>query len=91
VGHSLKAILFGFNIVLFICYPQLNSNQYEALIEKLQSERDFYYGESCRLKEQRVAASCANVSGGTKFLQEVHNSQHTRYIYSLRAVELSTT
>jgi hypothetical protein len=71
--------------VLFIFYLQLNSEQYEALIETLQSERDFYYRECCRLKEQTgVTASCANVSEGTKFLPQVYGSQNMRDICSLR-------
>jgi centrosomal protein CEP135 len=38
-----------------------SSQQYEALAEKLKSERDFYYSEYCRLKEERgVTASCTN-------------------------------
>jgi hypothetical protein len=69
--------------VLFIFYLQLNSEQYEALIEKLQSERDFYYSECCRLKEQAgVTASCTNVSKGTKFLQQVYGSQKMKDICS---------
>jgi hypothetical protein len=31
---------------------KLNSEQYKALTDKLKSERDFYYNECCRLKEQ---------------------------------------
>jgi hypothetical protein len=66
-------------------YLQLNSEQYEALIKKLQSERDFYYSECCRLKEQKdVTASCTNVSGGTKFLQKAHDSQYMRDFCSSR-------
>jgi hypothetical protein len=66
-------------------YLQLNSEQYEALIEKLQSERDFYYSESCRLKEQKdVTPSCTNVSGVTKFLQKAHDCQYMRDFCSSR-------
>jgi hypothetical protein len=88
-GQSPKTQFFvrilHFLIMLIILYLQLNSEQYEALIEKLQSERDFYYSECCRLKEQRaVTASCTNVSGGTKFLQEAHESQYMRDICSSR-------
>jgi hypothetical protein len=71
--------------MLFIFYLQLNPEQYEALIEKLESERDFYYNECCRLKEQTVVtASCTNVSVSTKFLQELNNSQRMRDICGLR-------
>ncbi|XP_023719195.1 centrosomal protein of 135 kDa isoform X2 [Cryptotermes secundus] len=50
---------------------QLNSEQYEALIERLQSERDFYYSECCRLREETGAtASCTNCSELQRKLSE---------------------
>jgi hypothetical protein len=41
----------------------LHSEQYNALTEKLNSKRDFYYNEWCRLKaETCITTNCTNCS-----------------------------